>query len=37
MAEAGWIDTLPNGQPVVQGVSMVIIWCWCWPFWPTGS
>ncbi len=26
MAEAGWIDTLPNGQPVVQGVSMVIVW-----------
>lgn len=26
MAEAGWIDKLPNGQPVVQGVSMVIIW-----------
>lgn len=26
MAEVGWIDTLPNGQPVVQGVSMVIVW-----------
>lgn len=26
MAQHGWMDTLPNGQPVVQGVSMVIVW-----------
>jgi simple sugar transport system permease protein len=26
MAQHGWLDTLPNGQPVVQGVSMVIVW-----------
>ena len=26
MADQGWLDKLPNGQPVVQGVSMVIVW-----------